>query len=86
MRRAKRKNTEPVVTGYDYSSREARETTVQELFHRAKNARTVVEADWQRFNDYYNGIHDVTKETMDYCRENDLPWVPANMPDPADSI
>ena len=82
MRREKRKNTEPVVTGYDYSSRESREVTVQELFHRAKNARTVQESEWTRYNDYYNGIHDVTKETMDFCRENDLPWIPANMPDP----
>ena len=71
-----------MVTGYDYSTKEAREETVQELFHRAKNARTVQESEWQRYNDYYNGIHDVTRETMDYCRDNDLPWVPANMPDP----
>ena len=78
--RNKRK-TAPV-TGYDYSTREAREVTVNELFHRAKSARTAVELDWQRYNDYYNGIHDVTKETMDFCRENDLPWIPANMPDP----
>jgi len=82
LRKTRRKNTEPVVTGYDYATKEAREVTVQDLFHRAKNARTVVESEWQRFNDYYNGIHDVTRETMDYCRENDLPWVPANMPDP----
>jgi len=82
MRRDRRKAPESVVTGYDYSTRESRETTVQELFHRAKNARTVVESEWQRYNDYYNGVHDVTRETMEYCRENDLPWVPANMPDP----
>ena len=79
----KRKNSAaPVVSGYDYSTREARERTVSELFHRAKNARTVVESEWQRYNDYYNGIHDVTRETMDFCRDNDLPWVPMNMPDP----
>ena len=72
----------PIVTGYDYSTREAREVTVNDLFARAKSARTAVELDWQRCNDYYNGIHDVTRETMDFCRDNDLPWVPANMPDP----
>ena len=70
------------VSGYDYSDREHRETTVQDLFQRAKSARTVRESEWQRYNDYYNGIHDVTAETMAYCRENDLPWVPANVPDP----
>ena len=82
MKRNRRKSEEPVVSGYDYSTREARERTVQQLFYRARNARTVVESDWVRYNDYYNGIHDVTRETMDFCRDNDMPWVPANMPDP----
>lgn len=78
----KNKSSKTPVVGYDYSTREAREVTVNDLFHRAKSARTAVEIDWQRYNDYYNGIHDVTRETMDFCRDNDLPWVPANMPDP----
>ena len=82
MRNKRKQSAAPVVSGYDYSTREARENTVSELFHRAKNARTVVESEWQRYNDYYNGIHDVTRETMDFCRDNDLPWVPMNMPDP----
>jgi len=82
MRRNKRKNDGPAVAGYDYSTREARERTVQQLFYRARNARTAVETDWTRYNDYYNGVHDVTRETMDFCRDNDMPWVPANMPDP----
>ena len=82
MRRNRKKADAPAVVGYDYSTREAREVTVQELFHRAKNARTAVEIEWQRCNDYYNGIHDVTRETMEFCRDNDMPWVPANMPDP----
>ena len=77
-----RKDKKSPVTGYDYSTREAREVTVNDLFHRAKSARTAVEIEWMRCNDYYNGIHDVTKETMAFCRDNDLPWVPANMPDP----
>lgn len=82
FRRKAKQSAEPMVSGYDYSDREARERTVSELFHRAKNARTVVESEWQRYNDYYNGIHDVTRETVDFCRDNDLPWVPMNMPDP----
>ena len=82
MRRKRKDADTPVVTGYDYSTREAREVTVAELFHRARNARTAVETEWQRYNDYYNGIHDVTRETVEFCRDNDLPWVPANMPDP----
>ena len=80
--RTRRKTALPAVSGYDYSDRERREETVQELFRRARSARTVREAEWTRYNDYYNGIHDTTAETMEYCRENDLPWVPANVPDP----
>ena len=81
MARRKKKDA-PIVLGYDYSSREAREETVSELFHRAKAARTAVEIDWMRYNDYYNGIHDVSKETVEWCRDNNVPWVPATMPDP----
>ena len=80
--KGRKKDREPGVVGYDYSTRESREETVQQLFHRAKSARTAVEIEWQRYNDYYNGIHDATRETMDFCRDNDLPWIPANMPDP----
>ena len=58
MKREKRKNMTPVVTGYDYSSREAREVTVQELFHRAKNARTVQESEWTRYNEVAHDLHD----------------------------
>jgi len=80
--RKKKRTDAPAVVGYDYATRQARETTAQELFQRAKNARTAVESEWQRCNDYYNGIHDVTRETMEFCRDNDMPFVPANMPDP----
>ena len=80
MRR--KKSRERIPSGYDYSTAEARENTVSELFLRARNARTTVESEWMRCNDYYNGIHDVTRETMDFCRDNDMPWVPCNMPDP----
>lgn len=80
--RKRKQNTETIPTGYDYTDREHREVTVQELFHRAKNARTVQEQEWTRFNDYYNGIHDATSEILEYCRENDLPWAPASVPDP----
>ena len=36
--RKKKDEKKPVVSGYDYSTREARENTVSELFHRAKTA------------------------------------------------
>lgn len=80
--RKKKKNDERVIVGYDYSTPELREETADALFRRAKSARTAVEIEWERCNDYYNGIHDASKEMVDYCRSNDVPWIPANMPDP----
>jgi hypothetical protein len=71
----------PLVPGYDYSTAETREATVEALFHKAKSARTVVEAEWTRYNDYYNFIHDATAEVKDWCRDNDVPWLPACLPD-----
>lgn len=82
MKLRKKKNDERVIVGYDYSTPELREETADALFRRAKNARTAVEIEWEKCNDYYNGIHDASKEMVDYCRSNDVPWVPANMPDP----
>lgn len=80
--RKKKQSSERVIVGYDYSTREMREETADALFRRAKNARTAVEIEWEKCNDYYNGIHDATKEMVEYCRANDVPWIPANMPDP----
>lgn len=80
--RKKKQSNERVIVGYDYSTREMREETADALFRRAKNARTAVEIEWEKCNDYYNGIHDATKEMVEYCRANDVPWIPANMPDP----
>lgn len=82
MKLRKKKADERVIVGYDYSTQEMREETADALFRRAKNARTAVEIEWEKCNDYYNGIHDASKEMVDYCRSNDVPWVPANMPDP----
>ena len=82
MKRQKKQPQPEVVSGYDYSDREARERTAYALFQRAKNARTAVEIEWERYNDYYNGIHDVTRDLTEFCRENDVPWLPASVPDP----
>ena len=60
MKLRKKQPQPETVSGYDYSDREARERTVYALFQRAKNARTAVEIEWEKCNDYYNGIHDVT--------------------------
>lgn len=81
MRKRKQGAGEPILTGYDYSTQEAREETVSALFARAKNARTVVESEWQRYNDYYNFIHDSTGATEEFRDAEGLP-MNAVMPDP----
>lgn len=58
------------VNGYDYSSRERREETISRLWARAKSARGAVEADWRKYNDYYNGNHFINTED-----ENFLPSI-----------
>ena len=80
--RKKKQTGERAIVGYDYSTPEMREETADALFRRAKSARTAVEIEWEKCNDYYNGIHDASKEMIEYCRANDVPWIPANMPDP----
>ena len=62
------------ISGYDYSDRAARERTAYALFRRAKNARTAVEIEWENT--------DVTRDLTEFCRENDIPWLPASIPDP----
>lgn len=51
------------------------------LFQKAKNARTVVESEWTRMNDYYNFIHDASAEMKDFCEMRDIPYIPAVCPD-----
>ena len=82
MKRRKKHTGETAIAGYDYSTREMRERTADALFRRAKSARTAVEIEWERCNDYYNGVHDVTRELTEFCRDNDIPWLPASVPDP----
>lgn len=77
----RRTKDKPVVTGYDYSTREARENTVAQLFSRAKSARSSVEEDWKVYNQYYNFIHAVSAETAGYAEEQGL-WLPPVVPDP----
>ena len=68
--------------GYDYSDAEARQTTAMNLLDKAKRAKTVVESEWERYNDYYNFIHDVSAELREFCREKNIFWSPAVCPDP----
>lgn len=67
---------------FDYATREGREATVGRLFAAAKGARTAKEAEWVRFNDYYNFLHDVSGEVREAARESGITWDPAVVPDP----
>ena len=79
MRNRKQK---PIISGYDFSTTEARLVNIPNLFDKAKAARTVRESMWEKFNDYYNFIHDVTGEVSEFAQESGLPFTPAVCPDP----
>ncbi len=81
-----KKKTDSAIPGYDYSDAEARQTTAMNLLDKAKRARTVVESEWERYNDYYNFIHDVSAELREFCREKNIFWSPAVCPDPWISV
>ena len=78
----KKKEATGRIPGYDYSDAEARQTTAMNLLDKAKRAKTVVESEWERYNDYYNFIHDVSSELREFCREKNIFWSPAVCPDP----
>lgn len=82
MRKKKQGKTGALYCGYDYSTPESREETAAVLFQRARQARAAVERDWERCNDYYNFIHDVTAEIRESSAARQLPFAPAVMPDP----
>ena len=65
------------IRGFDYSTREAREETVSRLWARAKSARTTVEANWRKYNDYYEGRHDI----MAAAEAADSPFLPSIVQD-----
>ena len=69
------------IVGYDYSTEEKRIETAMSLFAKASTARAAVEMEWEKWNDYYNFIHDATAEVKEWCNENGIPWTPAVVPD-----
>jgi len=68
--------------GYDFSTREGRETTAGRLFQAAAEARTGKETEWKRYNDYYNFIRDATDEMKGAREESGINFTPAVVPDP----
>lgn len=67
---------------YKYDTKEDRENTVAYLYDYAKSKRSDVEAKWRLCDDYYNNKHQTQIEIYEYCQANNIPWVPAIIPDP----
>ena len=67
---------------YDYSTAEGRVATAEWLLRQARDERAVREAEWRRYNDYYNFAHDAAREMAQAFEDADLPWTPACVPDP----
>lgn len=67
---------------YKYGTVEERENTISYLYDYAKGKRSDQEQKWRLYDDYYNNKHVTQIETYDYCQSNNIPWVPAIIPDP----
>ena len=57
---------------YDYATPEGRIATAEWLFQQAKDERAVREAEWRRYNDYYNFAHDTAREMAEAREEYGL--------------
>ena len=67
---------------YDYATPEGRIATAEWLFQQAKDERAVREAEWRRYNDYYNFAHDTAREMAEAREEYGLSPLMACVPDP----
>ena len=67
---------------YDYSSPEGRVNTAEWLLAQAKGERTGQEALWRRYEEYYNGSHEVAAELQQQMQEQGVEWIPPAIPDP----
>lgn len=67
---------------YDYKSAEGRVNTAEWLLAQAKGERTGQEALWRRYEEYYNGSHEVAAELQQQLQEQGVDWIPPAVPDP----
>jgi hypothetical protein len=67
---------------YNYQDKDSREATVEYLYQYAKSHRSHQEQMWRIQDRYYNNDHVTQVETYKFCKENNIPWVPAIIPDP----
>ena len=67
---------------YDYTTAEGRVDTAEWLLQQAKDERTAREEEWKRYEDYYNGVHDVAGELKEQLETQGVDWTPPVIPDP----
>lgn len=67
---------------YNYSSKESRENTVSYQYEYAKTQRSKQETIWRKMDDYYEGRHVTQSELAQICADNQIPYIPAIIPDP----
>ena len=67
---------------YRYDTQEDREKTIKYLYNYAMGKRGEQERKWQLYDDYYNNKHITQVETYQHCMDNNIPWLPAIVPDP----
>jgi len=46
------------------------------------SSRELIESDWERMRDYYDGHHRTQDEISESCRQAGIPWISAACPDP----
>lgn len=67
---------------YDMSTAEGRENTVMQDYEYAKTARNPQQIKWVNFDKYYHGQHIVSLEIAQVCKDLNIPFTPAIIPDP----
>lgn len=67
---------------FDMSTVDAREATVNQDYNYAQTQRSEQVGKWQLYNNYYNSKHKASLELTKTLHEQNIPWVPAVIPDP----
>lgn len=67
---------------YNYTTKESREDTVAFLSVYAEGKKSSTVNTWKMCNRYYRNEHDAQEELRNYCNQNNMPFIPAVIPDP----
>ncbi len=64
-----------------FEDKSLRELRVKKALEEAKVAKSGIASYWEKMKSYYDGTHETAKATGRFLRDNNLPWVPATVPD-----